>query len=190
MKNKNATISDNISRCHWVKLNNPTYVKYHDTEWGRPTYDDNQLFEMLMLETFQAGLSWECILNRRDAFRRAFDNFDMHKIVRYDDAKLNQLYKDSGIIRNVRKINATVNNARVFMNIMAEFGTFSKYLWGWTNGQIIYEYGETRNAVSDKIANDLRARGMRFVGTTTVYAYLQSAGVINSHEPMCHLYHK
>lgn len=179
---------DGKCRCHWVNPKNERYIRYHDTEWGNPTHDDAKLFEMLMLETFQAGLSWECILNKRDAFRRAFDNFDIAAICTYDDNKLSELAQDTGIIRNVRKIAATINNARVFSEIVTEYGTFDKYLWHWTCGRTIYEFGKTKSGLSDKISDDLRRRGMRFVGTTTIYAYLQSTGVINSHEPGCWMY--
>lgn len=184
------TWPDGRVRCHWVNPKNEKYIHYHDTEWGVPTYGDAKLFEMLVLETFQAGLSWECILNRRDAFRRAFDNFDIVRVCNYDTAKLTQLQNDTGIIRNARKIAAVVNNARVFTSIAHEYGTFSKYLWHWTRGRIIHQVGKTRSALSDKIAVDLRHRGMQFIGTTTVYAYLQSAGVINSHEDKCFLFRK
>ena len=154
----NKTWPDGRVRCHWANPKNEKYIHYHDTEWGVPTYDDAKLFEMLVLETFQAGLSWECILNRRDAFRRAFDNFDIARVCNYDTAKLAQLQNDTGIIRNARKISAVVNNARVFTSIAHEYGTFSKYLWHWTRGRIIHQVGKTRSALSDKIAADLRAQ--------------------------------
>lgn len=183
------TWPDGRCRCYWANPRNDRYIKYHDTEWGVPTYDDTKLFEMLVLETFQAGLSWECILNRRDAFRRAFDNFNLGRVCKYDAEKLAQLKQDSGIIRNGPKIAAAVNNARVFLEIQQEFGTFAKYLWHWTDGRTIYEYDCTRSELSDAVSANLRRRGMRFVGSTTIYAYLQSAGVINSHMPTCYLYH-
>lgn len=182
--------SDGRVRCYWANPKNEKYIQYHDMEWGVPTHDDATLFEMLMLETFQAGLSWECILNKRDNFRRAFDNFDLRAVCNYDDKKISELMQDDGIIRNRRKIVATVNNARVFAKIIDEFGTFDKYLWQWTDGKIIYEYDKTQSELSDKISNDLRRRGMRFVGTTTIYAFLQATGVINSHLPECFCHRK
>jgi len=187
---KTQTWPDGQCRCHWANPKNKNYIKYHDNEWGVGVHDDAALFEMLILETFQAGLSWECILNKRDAFRRAFDNFDLMTVCKYDDKKCAELMQDAGIIRNARKIAATINNARVFATIVKEHGTFDKYLWGWTNGATIYEFDKTRSELSDKISADLRRRGMKFVGTTTIYAYLQSVGIINSHEPECFLYTK
>ena len=176
-------------RCAWVNLNNPLYVKYHDEEWGRPVHDDRLLFEMLILEIFVAGLSWECVLNKRENFKRAFDNFDVDKIITYDDRKVESLLEDSGIIRNRLKISATINNAKVYKKIQNEFGSFDQYLWSFTNNQIINEQLINRNEYSDKLSNDLKKRGMHFVGTITVYAYLQAIGIINSHEPGCYLEH-
>ena len=178
-----------LKRCAWVNLNNPLYVKYHDEEWGRPVHDDRLLFEMLILEIFVAGLSWECVLNKRENFKRAFDNFDVDKIITYDDRKVESLLEDSGIIRNRLKISATINNAKVYKKIQNEFGSFDQYLWSFTNNQIINEQLINRNEYSDKLSNDLKKRGMRFVGTITVYAYLQAIGIINSHEPGCYLEH-
>lgn len=184
------TWSDGKCRCHWANPKNERYVKYHDTVWGAGVHDDAQLFEMLILETFQAGLSWECILNKTDEFRHAFDNFDADKICNYDEMKIAELTNNAGIIRNRRKICAAINNARVFLKIQHEYGTFDKYLWQWTHGHMIYEYGITQSELSDKISDDLRRRGMQFVGTTTIYAYLQAIGIINAHEPGCWLYKK
>ena len=176
---------ENKRRCFWVNLKNPKYIAYHDNEWGVPLHDDTKLFEMLILETFQAGLSWECILNKRDAFRIAFDNFDMQKIANYDENKISELCNNVAIIRNRPKIVAAINNARVFIRIIAEYGTFNKYIWSWTDGKIIRETGVTKSDLSDKISADLRQRGMKFVGSTTIYAYLQSIGVINAHDENC-----
>ena len=179
-----------MKRCTWVKLNNPLYIKYHDEEWGTPVYDDNKLFEMLLLESFQAGLSWECVLNKREAFKEAFDNFNYEKISKYDDKKIEELLQNKEIIRNRRKITAAIKNARVFMDIQKEYQSFSNYLWSFTNNEIIYEYDKTKSELSDKISKDLERRGMKFVGTTIIYSYLQAVGVINSHEQGCFLYKK
>lgn len=177
----------NKHRCKWVNLNNPLYVAYHDTEWGRPIFDDHRLFEMLILESFQAGLSWECVLNKREEFKKAFDNFDINKIINYDDKKIAQLLSNDKIIRNRLKINASINNAKIFMEIQKEFKSFSNYLWHWTNNKIIYETDKTSSDLSDAISKDLKKRGMKFVGTTIIYSYLQAVGVINSHEKDCFL---
>ena len=176
---------DDRPRCSWCNLKNPLYVAYHDNEWGVPVYDDHKLFEMLLLESFQAGLSWECILNKREAFRKAFDDFDYTLIAAYDKAKLDSLMTDSGIIRNRLKINAAVTNARIFMNIRQEKGSFSDYLWSFTSGKILRETGFTHSPLSDAVSKDLRTRGMKFVGTTIIYSYLQAVGIINSHDCHC-----
>lgn len=174
-----------MQRCKWCNLNNPIYVKYHDEEWGVPTYDDQKLFELLILESFQAGLSWECILNKRENFKKAYDNFNIDKIVNYDENKINELKQNPSIIRNKLKIKASINNAKIFKKIEKEYGSFSKYIWSFTNNQIIYETNKTSSELSDKISNDLRKRGMIFVGTTIIYAYLQATGIINSHDENC-----
>ena len=179
-----------MQRCKWCNLDNPLYVKYHDEEWGEPTYDDKDLFELLILESFQAGLSWECILNKRENFRHAYDNFDIDKIVYYDETKINELKENKGIIRNKLKIKASINNAKIFKQIKKEYGSFSKYIWGFTNGKIIYEIGKTSSELSDKISKDLKKRGMTFVGTTIIYAYLQAIGIVNSHDENCFKYKK
>lgn len=179
--------SDGKPRCRWANPGNPKYIAYHDTEWGIPLHDDHRLFELLILECFQAGLSWECVLNKREAFRRAFDGFDLETVCAYGAEKLEALRQDAGIIRNRRKIQAAVANARVFREIQREFGSFSAYLWGWTGGKTLYETGETRSALSDALSKDLKKRGMSFVGTTIVYAYLQAAGVIYAHDKGCYL---
>ena len=158
---------------------------YHDCEWGVVSYDDKYLFEMLLLESFQAGLTWECILNKRENFRVAFDNFDYFKISNYDDKKIEELKNNSGIIRNGLKIKAAINNAKVFINIQKEFGSFSNYIWKFSNFNIFYGVYMTSNELSDRISNDLVSRGMKFVGTTIVYSYLQAIGIINDHEKNC-----
>ena len=177
-----------MNRCKWCNLNNGLYVKYHDEEWGRPVYDDKVLFEFLVLEPFQAGLSWQTILNKRDNFKKAFDNFDCNAISTYNQNKIDSLMNDNGIIRNRRKIEATINNARVFIKIQKEWGSFSKYIWHFTDGKIIYENDKTFSPLSDLISADLKSRGMRFVGTTIIYSYLQAVGVINSHDDCCFLH--
>ena len=177
-----------VKKCHWLNEKNEKYVEYHDKEWGVPVHDDHKLFEMLLLEGFQAGLSWECVLNKREAFREAFDNFDLEKICNYDANKLEELRNNPGIIRNKLKISATVKNAKAFKNIIAEFGSFDKYIWGFTNYKIIYEYDKTTSDLSDTISKDLKKRGMSFVGSTIIYSYLQAVGIIKSHEPQCFLY--
>ncbi len=179
-----------MQRCKWCNLDNPLYVKYHDEEWGEPTYDDKELFELLILESFQAGLSWECILNKRENFRHAYDNFDIDKIVCYDETKINELKENKGIIRNKLKIKASINNAKIFKKIEKEYGSFSKYIWSFTNNKIIYEIGKTSSELSDKISKDLKKRGMTFVGTTIIYAYLQAIGIVNSHDENCFKYKK
>ena len=179
-----------MQRCKWCNLDNPLYVKYHDEEWGEPTYDDKDLFELLILESFQAGLSWECILNKRENFRHAYDNFDIDKIVYYDETKINELKENKGIIRNKLKIKASINNAKIFKKIEKEYGSFSKYIWGFTNNQIIYETNKTSSKLSDQISKDLKKKGMTFVGTTIIYAYLQAIGIINSHDENCFKYKK
>jgi DNA-3-methyladenine glycosylase I len=179
--------NDGKNRCCWANPKNENYIRYHDEEWGIPVYDDHKLFEMLILECFQAGLSWECVLNKREAFREAFDDFDLEKVCAYDENKLAQLKENPGIIRNRLKIQAAVKNAKVFCEIQQEYGSFSTYLWHWTEGKVIYEKGFSNSDLSDKISKDLKKRGMKFVGSTVIYAYLQAVGVIYSHEESCFL---
>lgn len=179
-----------MKRCKWCNLNNPKYIEYHDNEWCKPNFDDNYLYEMLILESFQAGLSWECVLNKRDSFRKAFDNFDIDKICSYDENKINELLSNKDIIRNKLKINASINNSKIFKKIQNEYGTFHNYLKTFTNDKIIYEVGKTTNELSDNISNDLKKRGMKFVGSTIIYSYLQAIGVIYSHDKECFLYKK
>ena len=182
--------TDGKMRCRWANPKNERYIRYHDEEWGLPVHDDRKLFEMLILECFQAGLSWECVLNKQDAFREAFDGFDLEKICAYNEDKLEALRSNPGIIRNRLKIQAAVTNARVFREIQQECGGFSEYLWHWTDGKVIYETGRTSSELSDNISKDLEKRGMKFVGTTVIYAYLQAVGVIYSHDEGCFLGHK
>lgn len=180
--------SNQKSRCSWVNYKNQAYIQYHDTEWGIPQYDDHKLFEMLILESFQAGLSWECVLNKRESFREAFDNFDIEKVSNYSQKKQEELQNNPRIIRNKLKIKAAVSNAKIFMEIQREYGCFSKYIWHFTEGKIIYETDKTSSPLSDTISKDLKKRGMKFVGTVIIYSYLQAIGVINSHEKQCFLY--
>ena len=179
-----------LKRCSWVKLNNPLYLKYHDEEWGKLVKDEQKLFELLILETFQAGLSWECVLNKREAFRQAFDNFDLNKIANYDEKKINLLLNNPYIIRNKLKIKATINNAKIYRSIQNEFQSFNRYLQSFAMNNVIYEIGKTKSELSDKISKDLYKIGMKFVGSTIIYSYLQAIGIINSHETDCFCYKK
>ena len=177
-------------RCKWCSLDNPLYVKYHDEEWGKLNLDDNYLFEMLLLESFQAGLSWECVLNKREAFRKAYDNFDLDKICSYSTDKIAELLNNKDIIRNKLKIKASISNAIVFKNIKKEYGSFRAYLKTFTKEEIIYEIDKTTNFLSDSISKDLKKRGMKFVGSVIIYSYLQAIGIIYSHDKECFLYKK
>ncbi len=179
-----------MRRCKWCNLNNPIYVEYHDNEWCKPNSDDKYLFEMLILESFQAGLSWECVLNKREDFRKAFDNFDIDKICCYSNAKIQQLLTNEKIIRNKLKINATINNSKIFKKIQNEYSTFYNYLKTFFNDEIIYEIDKTTNKLSDRLSKDLQRRGMKYVGSTIIYSYLQAIGIIYSHDKECFLYKK
>ena len=175
-------------RCKWCNLSNPKYIEYHDNEWCKPNYDDKYLFEMLILESFQAGLSWECVLNKRDDFRKAYDNFDIDKICNYDDTKIQELLNNDKIIRNKLKIKASITNSKIFKSIQNEYGSFYNYLKKFMNQDIIYEIDVTTNDLSDNISNDLRKIGMKFVGSTIIYSFLQAVGIIYSHDKECFLY--
>lgn len=181
---------DGKTRCKWANPNNSIYLHYHDEEWGVPVHDDHKLFEMLILECFQAGLSWECVLNKREAFRQAFDGFDLEKVCAYGEEKIEELRNNKEIIRNRLKINAAINNARVFREIQKEYGSFSDYLWHWTGEKVVYENDKVSSPLSDCVSKDLKKRGMKFVGTVIIYSYLQAVGVIYSHEKECYLYEK
>lgn len=180
-------------RCGWC-VGDPLYEAYHDNEWGVPLYDDDALFEFLILETFQAGLSWITILRKRENFRKAFDNFDYRKIANYDEAKYESLMQDAGIIRNKLKIRATITNAQLYMKVQEEFGSFSKYIWGFVNGKPIQNrLKDHRNApakteLSDALSKDLKKRGFKFVGSTVIYAHMQATGMVNDHEVDCFRY--
>ena len=179
--------ADGKRRCCWANPKNERYIRYHDEEWGVPVHDDHKLFEMLVLECFQAGLSWECVLNKREAFREAFDGFDLEVVCGYGEEKMASLRNNAGIIRNRLKIEAAVTNARTFRAIQEEYGSFGEYLWHWTDGQVVYEKGQMKSELSDRISMDLRKRGMKFVGSTVIYAYLQAVGVIYAHDAGCFL---
>ena len=179
---------DNKNRCKWCNPKNYKYIEYHDKEWGKPEYDDKKLYELLILESFQAGLSWECVLNKREAFRTAFDNFDINKICNYNENKIIELINNKDIIRNKLKINAAINNSKIFKLIQNDYKTFSNYIWKFTENKIIYESDKTTSELSDKISKDLQKRGMKFVGSTIIYSYLQAIGVIYSHQKGCYLY--
>lgn len=181
---------ENKIRCSWCEKDD-LYRDYHDNEWGNPVYDDDKLFEFLVLETFQAGLSWYTILKKRDNFRNAFDQFDYKKIAKYGDPEIERLMQDSGIIRNGLKIKGTISNAIAFMKVQDEFGSFSEYIWGFTNGKPIDNKPKTLKdvpavtSISDALSKDLKKRGFKFVGSTVVYAHMQATGMVNDHVSTC-----
>ncbi len=180
----------NVYRCGWC-VGDPLYEAYHDHEWGVPVLDDETLFEFLTLETFQAGLSWITVLRKRNNFREAFDGFDYRRIAQYKDAKVTELMQNPGIIRNQMKIRATVTNAREFMKIQEEFGSFCKYIWGFTEGKPIqnelidYTKAPATTEISDRLSKDLKKRGFKFVGSTVMYAHMQATGMVNDHQVDC-----
>lgn len=181
----------NMKRCFWVDEKSEIYVKYHDEEWGVPKYDDRELFELLILESFQAGLSWLTILKRREGFREAFDNFDVVKVSNYTNDKIEELFHNEKIIRCKGKITAAVNNAKIFRAIQAEYGSFSNYIWHFTDNKIIVNQNNeipVSTPLSDTISKDLKKRGMKYVGTVIIYSYLQAIGVVNDHEKTCFRY--
>lgn len=175
----------NKKRCNWVS-DEEVYIKYHDEEWGIPTHADKELFEMLILESFQAGLSWITILKKRENFRIAFDNFDVLKVASYDENKIEKLKSNEGIIRHRGKITSAINNAKIFIEIQNEFGSFDEYIWGFTNGEIIKAEFLTESDLSKEISKDLKKRGMKFVGPTIIYSYLESIGIIDNHQECCY----
>jgi len=181
-----------MKRCTWVDLKIPEYIKYHDEEWGIPVHSDKRLFEMLILEGAQAGLSWSTILAKRGEYKKAFDNFDFYKIASYDNKKIQDLMLNRGIIRNKLKILSSIKNARCFISIYEEFGSFDAYLWGFVNNIPIknkfkkQEEVPAKTALSEKISNDLKKRGMSFVGPTIVYAFMQAVGVVDDHLVDCY----
>lgn len=182
-------------RCGWC-VGDKLYEAYHDQEWGVPVTDDDTLFEFLILETFQAGLSWITILRKRENFRKAFDGFNYRKIAQYKQDKIDSLLQDAGIIRNKLKIHATITNAQMFMKIQEEFGSFSNYIWGFVDGEPIknklkhYKEAPATTAISDALSKDLKKRGFKFVGSTVIYAHMQATGMVNDHEVGCFRYHE
>ncbi|NPA44181.1 MAG: DNA-3-methyladenine glycosylase I [Chlorobi bacterium] len=181
------------NRCHWTN-NNSYNIEYHDTEWGVPVHDDKKLFEFLVLETFQAGLSWLTILKKRENFRKAFNNFNYLKISKYNEEKVLELINNTGIIRNKLKINATISNAKYFIEVQKEFGSFDKYIWGFVNHKTIKNSFKTWDEIpatskeSDAMSKDLKKRGFKFVGSTICYAFMQATGMVNDHEVKCFRY--
>ncbi|MFC2154504.1 DNA-3-methyladenine glycosylase I [Candidatus Altiarchaeota archaeon] len=180
-----------MKRCGWVP-DRPLYVKYHDEEWGAPVHDDRKLFEQLVLQSMQAGLSWETILKKRENFREAFDNFDFEKVAKYDSKKFQSLMKNEGIVRNKLKIKSAIENAKVYLRIRKEYDSFEDYIWSFVNGkQIVNKYKSwkqlpAKTELSDKISKDLKQKGMNFVGSTIIYAYMQAVGIVNDHETGCY----
>ena len=177
-------------RCDW-STKDPLFIAYHDNEWGVPLHDERQLFEFLILETFQAGLSWITVLRKRDNFRKAFDNFEFKKIALYDEDKVQELLQNAGIIRNKLKVRAAISNANAFMEIQKEFGSFDKYIWGFVNGKPIQTNRKLMSEItattetSDKLSTDLKKRGFKFVGSTVIYAHMQATGMVNDHIESC-----
>lgn len=177
-----------MNRCKWCNLKNPKYILYHDNEWCRLNFNEEYLIEMFILESFQAGLSWECILNKREALKLAFDNFDIDKISKYNECKINELLENKNIIRNKLKITSAINNAKLIKNIKKEYGSFANYIKKFTGNKIIYETNLITNSLSDTLSKDLQKRGMKFVGSTIIYSFLQAIGIIYSHDEECFLY--
>ncbi|HET8572987.1 MAG TPA: DNA-3-methyladenine glycosylase I [Edaphocola sp.] len=184
-----------IARCGWPGAD-PMMIDYHDREWGVPLHDDQKLFEYMVLDAFQAGLSWKTILHRREGFRKAFARFDPQKVARFPDKKIEMLMQDTGIIRNRLKIQATVSNARLFLDVQKEFGSFDRYIWQFTEGKTIQNHRKQNeppvatSPQSDKMSKDLKERGFRFVGSTICYAFMQAAGMVNDHHSGCFRYHE
>ncbi len=180
-----------MKRCKWVNEKSQIYIKYHDEEWGVPKYNDRDLFELLVLESFQAGLSWLTVLKKREAFQKAYDNFDVNKVSQYSDNKIAELLNNPNIIRSKSKILASINNAKIFIQIQKEFGSFSNYIWSFTDGKVIKNTTDNlpvSTALSDNISKDLKKRGMKYTGTVIIYSYLQAIGVVNDHETECFKY--
>lgn len=178
-------------RCGWVKMTNPLYVAYHDEEWGKPLHDDKALFELLCLESYQAGLSWETVLNKRSAFRQAFHDYEVYKVAKMSDNELDSLLDNANIIRHKAKLYATRANAQAFLEVQKEYGSFDKYIWSWVDFTAVvnivdnYQDAPAKTELSEKISKDLKKRGFKFVGPVCVYSYLQATGIINDHEKNC-----
>lgn len=180
-----------MKRCFWVDEKSEIYVKYHDEELGVPNHNDRDLFELLILEGFQAGLSWITVLKKREAFRKAFDNFDVKKVSEYDEEKINALLENKDIIRSRGKITAAINNAKIFIEIQKDFGSFSNYIWGFTDNKVIKNTtGEipVKTELSDMVSKDLKKRGMKYTGSVIIYSYLQAIGIVDDHEKDCFRY--
>ena len=180
-----------MKRCFWVDEKSEIYTKYHDEEWGIPKHDDHELFELLILESFQAGLSWNTILKKRENFRKAFDNFDIQKVANYNNGKIAELLSNTGIIRSKNKILSAINNAKIFMQIQKDFGSFANYIWSFTGNKVLKNTtGKiiTSSSLSDEISKDLKKRGMKYVGTVIIYSYLQAIGIIDDHDQNCFKY--
>ncbi|MFV0362690.1 MAG: DNA-3-methyladenine glycosylase I [Suipraeoptans sp.] len=183
-------MSENIKRCAWAG-NDELYCKYHDEEWGVPTHDDQMLFEMLILEGAQAGLNWITVLRKRENYRKAFDNFDIDKVLKYDETKIEELLQNPGIIRNKLKVNSVVTNAKAFIEVQKEFGSFDSYIWSYVDGKTIVNSWKdiydvpAKTDISDAISKDMKKRGFKFVGSTIIYAYMQSIGMVNDHTLDC-----
>ncbi len=183
-----------MRRCEWPTLeSNPIYIEYHDTEWGVASHDDAYLFEMFILESFHCGLSWLLVLKKRDNFRKAFDNFDPKIIKDYSEEKVNELMSDEGIIRNKAKILATIANAKAFLKVVDEFGSFDNYIWSFTDNKVVrnpFDGKTDRNELSNTVSKDLKKRGFKFMGTVTCFSYLEAIGVMNNHATYCDCYNK
>lgn len=180
-----------MKRCFWVDEKSEIYTKYHDEEWGIPKHNDHELFELLILESFQAGLSWITILKKRENFRKAFDNFDIQKVANYNNEKIAELLSNTGIIRSKNKILSAINNAKIFMQIQKDFGSFANYIWSFTDNKVLKNTtGKiiTSSSLSDEISKDLKKRGMKYVGTVIIYSYLQAIGIIDDHDQNCFKY--
>ncbi len=183
-------------RCPWLKLSNSQYVEYHDKEWGRPVHDEHKLFEMITLEGAQAGLSWETVLKKRECYQQLFHNFDPKKVAKITPAQIKKILLNPGIIRNRLKVESTVSNAKAFLEVQKEFGSFDKYIWGFVNNKVIYNNFQkmsdypNRTEISDAISKDLKKRGFRFVGTTIIYAFMQAIGMVQDHSKDCFLHKK
>ena len=179
-------------RCTWVKLPNPLYIAYHDQEWGKPLHNEHDLFELLCMETYQAGLSWETILNKRQAFREAFHGYDLNRVATMSDAELDEILQNPNVIRNRLKIYATRANAQAFLQVQKDFGSFDHYLWSWVNFTPLdnsvkdYRQAPAKTDLSEKLSKDMKKRGFKFTGPVCVYSYLQAAGLVNDHENSCH----
>ncbi|MGE9833359.1 DNA-3-methyladenine glycosylase I [Streptococcus sp. FT1-106] len=179
-------------RCTWVKLTNPLYIAYHDQEWGKPLHNEHDLFELLCMETYQAGLSWETILNKRQAFREAFHGYDLNRVATMSDAELDEILQNPNVIRNRLKIYATRANAQAFLQVQKDFGSFDHYLWSWVNFTPLdnsvkdYRQAPAKTDLSEKLSKDMKKRGFKFTGPVCVYSYLQAAGLVNDHENSCH----